>query len=499
MGSRGELKIFNSMKDLKNIEDLFKETFNDFEIAPPAELKTVVDQAINEKKKGSWWLPVLALLMLAIIPFVYYLLSDSKIDTPSQNSTTHKNLSTTQLSESNTGVEFTKTNENNASQRSISKTEKTIDAITNSSNQSKQQHSTINKNQTTKNNIVSNENATFSKRKNTPPMKQKKGSVTTVKISESSAKPANANSKTNAAYADNNDSPKNNKNGMTQELSNESNSNGSNDISASNNIDSVMINKENDSLNTPITLSKSYDSSDSPSVFQTTSNKSPKTNDLSKQWYASVYLGPQFDFARSSEKLLSDLNSKPAFDYSLEINKTIFSGFGITTGIGGINTKDVYTRYTYIADSTYTVDTIPLYDPNNPDSIIGYNGIETLHVDNIQRAHSFKYTISSMVIPIYVSKQFDFGNNWGMLLNTGLIYRMNKIKGGPVTPYSEEPIINKNSFMISGRVHATYKWNNWMFSLGMNAGYYIKPPVNYPNIKTNRSYFNPEIGIHFNF
>jgi hypothetical protein len=52
---------------------------------------------------------------------------------------------------------------------------------------------------------------------------------------------------------------------------------------------------------------------------------------------------------------------------------------------------------------------------------------------------------------------------------------------------------------LSGRVHATYKWKNWMFSAGFGGGWDLGIPASYANYDRKRYWITPQVGIHLTF
>ena len=506
------------MKDLKNIEDLFKESFNDFEITPPASVKAAVDKAIHKRGRGMWWLPVVAIL-LAIIPFAYYFTSNSKIETEkhpnnsismNNSSNDHSNATNSMDSQNDSRVTVldshqrtgkTEVKRNKKLLSSDSKNESKVHTSSAQSESVKQQKSS--------GKTLITKKSSSTKTRSLTSKTNKKGKTQANSKHKNGTKPTNT--KKNQRNKAN--SKQKQKNSLTAPSSNDMSGNDP-EINPTENYgegtgplaDGIADDKnpKSDSTTAANTVTQnkaSDDSSDKPSLPAASNGNGgkPKPNDTDKNWYASVYVGPQFDLSRSENKDDATLKTKPGFRYSAEINRTIFSGYGLTSGITYHKTEDQYNTYQFDSIYVYT-DTIPQYgEPNFPDSITGYEYVDIYQTDTLNGPSQDNITLSSIIIPLYITKQFDLGNNWGVLINAGATYRMTKVtpKNGPLS--SSEILTNRNSLIISGRVHATYKWNSWMFSMGLNAGYYVKPPMEYPNIKTSRSYLTPEIGIHFLF
>jgi hypothetical protein len=470
------------MKDLKNIEDLFKETFDNFESTPPASVKAAVDGAIKKKKRGLWWLPVLALL-LATLPLAYYFISNSDIAKEKRTANSIKISNETASNPENTGttvssqkvglnIESPGTNGNEtdkdrgSADKGISRTNKE-DKLLNVP------YKGISETKTKKNKPAASTTKKQTKNGLLYPEKKQNTFGQVGQSNNLSGAESSSENEHNTSDVKNLNGKTEKKSASTDETPDETREKDSSILAASNVTDSLTA------------------SSVPEPPSKTTSGNS------SKNWTASLYFGEQFEYTQSSNKAYAALKTEPAFKISAEVNRTLFSGYGVSAGLGYYQVNDKYETFTYVNDSTVTgVDSIPIMDQN--DSIIGYQYVYH-YDDSTQFNHPFNYRISNIVIPIYLTKQFDFGSNWGMLINAGAVFRMSKVTGGPVSPYGNDPVITRNSIMLSGRVHATYKWNSWLFSLGLNAGYYIKPPVEYSNIKTGRSFLTPEIGVHFNF
>jgi len=495
------------MKDLKNIEDLFKESFNDFEITPPDSVKASVDSAIIKKNRGIWWLPVLAIL-LAIIPLAYYFTSNSNTEKKnnenpiSTNGSSKNETTATENSNGNSTVRtFASKGENSDTGNELKS-----NSLSHSQTENKAQKELKSRNIPAKKTAPS----IPSKTKSDPSKATKKTKKQSTGSTHSKPSAKNPKKTPNSSMMIDQSSHSTQYPKSDPKIASSGNLNTSNDHTgitenADNRTAPLSDGNSNlsDSVTNRNTLSqntKPDDSSNNPNTQGIPNTGKPKPTNSAKNWYASVYVEPQFDIVKTDNKVVSMLDTKPSLRYSAEVNRTLVSGFGVTSGLGYFKTQDTYSRFTYLIDSVYIgIDSIPIYDQQNPDSIIGYNYIDEFVADSTKETHQFNYSISSIIVPLYVTKQLNFGNNWGMLINAGVVYRMSKVIGDPVAPYSNEPKINKNSFLLSGRVHASYQLNNWMFSLGLNAGYYVKPPVEYPDINTTRFFFNPELGIHFKF
>ncbi len=505
------------MKDLKNIEDLFKESFNDFEITPPVSVKAAVDNAIHKKSGGMWWLPVLAIL-LAIIPLAYYYTSNSKIETEK-----HPKNSISML---NSGNDHSNTANSTNSERSSRVTvldshqktgkiesKKTEKQLSSSSQKGRKVHTSTSLVEQQKSSRETLTTKTSSSKNTKTKSIPSKGNTKVKKQASNKNKKGTKPNSRKKSQRNKVNSEQKGKNNLTTPSSNETSfsdpeinptenyGEGTGPLADGSSNDENPKSDSTTKANNVAQNTMSDDSSDKPSLPATSNGNGgkPKPNNTDKNWYASVYVGPQFDLSKTENKDDATLKTKPGFRYSAEINRTIFSGYGLTSGISYHKTEDQYNTYQFDSMYVYT-DTVEIYgEPNFPDSITGYEYVDIYEIDTLHGPSQDNITLSSIIIPLYITKQFDLGNNWGLLVNAGATYRMTKVtpKNGPLS--SSEILTNRNSLIISGRVHATYKWNSWMFSMGMNAGYYVKPPMEYPGIKTARSYLTPEIGIHFLF
>lgn len=491
------------MKDLKNIEDLFKESFNEFEITPPDSVKASVDKAIQSRKKGMWWLPVLALL-LATAPFAYYWMSEKNTNDNEKASQKELSFISPSSIDSNSTIETysdSKSNVNKTKLDAASKTSKSKTKLTNKNTEGK----SIGKVSTQPN----NKSLTVKEKKQTNASKEKNIRKTTVKTPRNSTKkhPLKKTTKNKKYKGQNLKYPVVEPNLTLDPVDDEHNPISDQSVNAepekvvpsSSSIkDSAELAKaavKKDSISTQKTDSTSLVSNDS---VANSNQKSTKDKSTENNWLVSTYFGPQFDKMNVLDKDSTAIKMNTGFRFSAEINRNLFSGFGVSTGFGYFNSGEDYTRYSYQFDSTFLyIDSLPILDQN--DSVIGYNYFNVYDIDTTQNSSQSSYKLSSIAIPLYLTKQFELTDKWGVFVQAGMVYRITKITGDPSNPLPDLPTINKNSVMISGRVHASYKWNNWMFSLGMNTGFYVKPPLEYPGVKTSRSYFTPEFGVHFSF
>ncbi len=215
----------------------------------------------------------------------------------------------------------------------------------------------------------------------------------------------------------------------------------------------------------------------------------------------SYYLGPQLDFWQTP-KTDFGLKIKPSIRTSVEINRQLKSGFSVSSGLG-YNKFNETVSFSYVSsiDSTYLgVDSIPIYDPQNPDSITGYEPYNVYSVDTSKVQSSNKYTTTAFYIPLFIGKTFELSDKWVVMADLGATFNFYKTKtDGNSDPNS--PLKAYNSFGMNAalRLYGGYRFNNWMVTAGFTYSIYLKTPVTYNNLSTQRMFLSPQLGIHYSF
>ena len=472
---------------------MFQESFEGFEATPPDSVKIAIDREIGGKNRKMWWL--LAILFLLTTTVVgALLLSKDETTRTNQNTKLASTGESSELSAENDSPEGsgvfkdTRTSEHRHQSKSIR----------------------LNSDNTKKKSIVGSEKQSgiLNKQDHTTGSKQKQSTKVGKQTSDKQAKKSGKIGK----------GGKQNHSGQNNLSATTGSENSSGTISASGNGSSgtnsdgnatgnatAKTNEEptkSDSTKTVAETSKDSlvnklpDSSESAGTTASNSNPPPKKTSPAL-WMASLYFGPQFDIQHSKYDYKS-LKAAASFRPSLEINRSLVAGYGLTTGVGYNALNETYTYTTSSIDTASTwLDSIPIFDQN--DSIVGYTYFTNYDLDTTVNNYPLSSKVSTVFIPIYLTKHFEFNNDWGLLINAGATFRISSITS-PTDSFPESlPVQHKTGVMLSGRIQATYTKENWMFSAGFNGGYYLKPHLEYYEFDKPRYFFSPQVGIHYRF
>lgn len=478
------------MKEDQNIEDLFRASFEDFEVAPPSSVKAAIDSEIRSgRSKRIWWISSIALLLLLTIGG-WMFFSTSAITgnskRPAAEQVSRNNDSHNQFGKSDSENTFTtgsKAKPNAVKGHSANLNDK----ATKKSGSSTQ--STIN---TPETQSVSVKN----KRPNHTRERVRKELNAKTK-NQLASKPKNKAYKKRPAY----EKPYQEGEVLPDE-------NTSTERIIVNRVSGKRVLKE---IQTPVSgklsaLAQKTNSEENTTgntivSADSTGNSGKKSEDKStteKNWMVSVFAGPQWGLNAIPSDPSYDFNEKTSAYFSAEVNRNVFAGFGVTTGVGYTNRTEIvkYNQFSY--DSLYLgMDSLPVYgNPNFPDSITGYNYFNVYQIDTTKTQQVQNNIVQTVAVPLFITRHFSFTEKWGLLVNAGAVFRFNSFKTGNVGPV---PLTNAFTISPALRIHVTYSLDKWMFSLGVSGGMDLKQAFIYQGIDRKRSYLTPQFGVHFSF
>ncbi len=499
------------MRDENNIEELFQSSFEDFEMTPPDSVKKGIDHAINGSRyRRVWWVSLLIALIGggALIAYLYV-----GSETPTQEqlavkSATHPTetaqdaSSSTHLSKmdqsSSTENNSTLTDKNSNLQASIvagSASKEQIDGV--EKKNSTQKSNQIGKANKEKKSVDANKATTLSHSiKSSNKKKKSKGTTKKTKVGDSFFPSTDFSLSTEKKQTKVDDGSVIDPLFTNDVASKEDKKNQI--VNPFSKTDSDSLDKKKEIVESPekeLLAEKPSDSSEteiSPIVKPTIS----KPN----YWMASLYAGPQFGLNSKGNDPLRSISEKTGSRFSVELNRTLFRGYGVTTGFGyGTNSESYRLTQLSIIDSIYIgQDSTPIYDMQFPDSIIGYNYFNSYSSDTTKTESTQLSQVRTIGIPLFVTRQFMFSEKWGLLVNAGAVFNFYKVTPGTSNGLAV-PTINDLSINVAARLQLTYKFGNWMLSAGVNGGWDMKPALMYQGLDRKRYFLTPQIGLHFTF
>lgn len=520
------------MKEDNNIEELFRSSFGEFEVTPPPAVKQGVDRAIAAAPwyRRSGWLWLLLLLPVAGIA-LFFLLNDGNGKAEGSPRTASAVVADSD-SNSDSGASGGPSGKSGSNASASSASGKPEGDRNNRS--ASVQHNNAGSNDATQNTSQRNRSGASSAQKNRVSGKQRvsggRGASDRPAGTNSGAGKSGSRSGVNPAGGQGQDDPSkssasgNNKGGNNGKGSADTkggNGTAQNDPLALNGGDQQGGNADpkggqtdppkqdppkqdppkEDPKNDPVkndpptdTVPKKWKPDSTVKESLPGHNSKKKKDDTDeKLWYASIYAGPQLSF-NAKPPAGYTLDEKLSFRVSGEINRSLIGGYGLTTGLGHNSWSETFTFYSESYDSTYLyTDSVPIYGiPQFPDSITGYDYVDIYDTDTTVNSASQQTAVRTFFIPLYVSRHFEFGDTWGMLANAGAVFNFYKVTGDSA---------NTKDFgmTVSGRVHATYRWKNWMFSAGVAGGWDMSMPATYAGYERKRYWITPQAGIHLRF
>jgi hypothetical protein len=528
------------MNDERNIDDLFRSSFEDFEVAPPVTVKKAIDREIGKRtSRGMWWL-FLAMLLVGSGVFAYFHFTSAPAKTP---------LASTTVSDPS------------ASRPGSNRSSGTTNAPSGSSTHASEHASGANNTGKAADKRLAAQNTTVSGRKSVAAAKwsgQKAHSATkagnkrnkprsgsaTVSSSDESvrrarsawtaARSAEAGSPVRKAKTSGTESGNGTVSGKQQTASESRErvvpggnaskgvlvqsgkefdaGNGEGDQAPpakdpNKAVDPASVNPPSDSLpkqpESPVANTmEANDSSTEPGT------KRPKDDDKDAPedpWRASVYFGPQFvrNTVSGLDPETQQFTEKPgSVMLAAEINRSLFNGFGLSTGVQlGTKRRESFTESDTETTVTYIItDSVPVLDSTQTDTIDWFYEYGDSIVQTFETSYTLLNSVRTFTLPLYVTREFRFNENWGLLASAGAQFNFYRVTLGSVSDTNAvKTTANDFGTTLIGRAHLTHQWNQLQFSAGFSGGYDLKLPVMYEGIDRRRYFITPQIAVHFIF
>lgn len=447
------------MKKINDIEDLFQQSFEQFEVPVPPNLKDKIDQKLHFKSKRKfawiWWSAIVAILLISGI----YLNSSSdsiqktnQTSQVSQNNKQHQDLETVKpKKEQNKISKQGENNENKNSKSTLLQIGTSSEKTTITKNEPSNQVNTQNSSKAIKKNKSKNSEkmkTDFSKNENRN-LPEKMGN-------SSSSNKETQNGNTEKSIVSNNSTENNNKtNKQTGE------------ISITN---KTEVQVENDSLN----LSENQDSKTTDSIQK----ENISQNDISLPQAFNRFL-----FTLKSDYLTplsanKNFKTQNAFQFQAEASYFLTKNIGINSGVNYFTSMNRYHETTTKKDSTFTGNTIDytysdstsyFYDTMGviTDSIVyTYTSDSTMTpnyaYNETQTENSSFYTVNSISIPFSFHYQQKLTSKLYLDLLAGGILSYQQIKFlDKSNPLNSTLRLNQFGFKAAVKTSLRYQFNKF--------------------------------------
>ena len=491
------------MTEDDNIEKLFRDSFGDFEVQPPAEIKARIDKAIGNRPGRFlfWILGGMLLLTAGVLGFYSYLPASSSVNPQSQGQ--HNSTSTS------ASASASKTTHHSIAYSGNQKNKTVSTDVNSSANAAPASTSPPANNSDAKHNSGGSAASSTGQKVGTgkidPFRKQGSSGTSAITSFNRSRKKSRSTKRTNSASQAATQSSraaasgeKNNGNTSATTVSKNAVNTGNNgnvtDPESSSTSNSAATQADTTSLanapasTTPASTPDSTSEKQSESTAEDKSNQQDrKDSNPSKKWLAQIQPGIGFS---SASKAAQEVKGAAGFGITAGVyrqfgNKVpLRAGLDVSFNSGSFNwSKDSTTYVTVTHDSLVLVeDTIPHYDT------IYYTTTES-------QTQSTTYRSSFTQFAFGLSTQIDapLTEKTGFVLTPGFRFAQTKFL------QSDGSTVKSGRSQLNLGLDFYYDWKYWRFTLG--AGYvhtWMKTTQN-PFQATGVSQFMPRLGIGIRF
>lgn len=498
-----------------DIEKLFQDAFENFEVTPPISAKQGIDNKLGIKKKGRfvfWLVPILLLLSGAII---FVVLNDST----HSNSTKHPFSSDSQeaLVQSDQDTSPTSASEEiNTSdkdedpagelkERSIKKEPGFLRTEQESHENKRQQSVSVQREQghsELKTGSLQMNKLKLEKVNSKQPKKSVQNNLKITKrkeLSESLKKEKSSNSDAGIDGVKTADSPVESKSLVLdkkdekQEI-NQNEAKVFEEKQLADSMNKVADEIKTEKVNLPDTINQI---NPVQSAENSTEAEQPKTNSGKAQnWMVELYGGPRFGLKTSKSDFT--LKEPGAYQIGLGFSRKVNLGplkYVTLDGEYGAG-KETYHQETTM-DSIYFagIDSVPYFDPIT-DSIIGYNYYNNYDTLTTKIEKNTSSQVTRFAFGLRAQFNFDLGKGFGIGVMPGYYYSMSKYRFSD----SLNTTLSSSSSQISLGLSVYYDWNRFRFRVGLDSRYELMGKNQNAFIDRRKSLlFSPQFGVAFKF
>lgn len=514
------------MKEENNIERLFQDTFEGFEMTPPPAVKSAIDKGIATKRGGmGWFLGALIVLIIGSL-FAWKFLSTTN------NTSNHPQLAQTEQEDNGTAednvseassaavasVKSTDLSSKNAQNESLLVKETPSVRGKNENNQSTQKNGEVvlpsskeeqnNTNQNAKKetnkqtNLRTKQEQTKTalkpvKSNTNPKRKQAKALknrvVSPVQVNEN--KETIRSSKVTNPYNGNNGLTKNEIFSPTSSSVNSSSSSTTND----NGIQKTTSDTATSLANNNATIDTANAANSNSSVVnneQPNNNKpADKNSNNSYNWMIALNGGPTFGSRAASEGL--SIKEKTGYQFGIGVTRSFNTSLPLAVGLDFEygSRKENYIQQIGTDSTYYFLDSIPIYDSVFTDSIVGFqvfqNSDSTTFYSYINSGATVNRYAFGLSIPITVFTS----NQFGVIVTPGFRYSLNTFVFN-----DGSPSLKLASYHYKIGLDLYYDWKRFRFSAGLDSRFeQLSKNTNQFTQDRSRWMFVPNVGVGFKF
>jgi hypothetical protein len=220
------------------------------------------------------------------------------------------------------------------------------------------------------------------------------------------------------------------------------------------------------------------------------------SSDKSQRWNIYALGGPAYSIRGSSSTL--DVYNKWGYGVELGFGRQLFNDKQIYAGVDFDYGKsgEQLGEKSFVIDSTTVSISVPIYDTNNTDSIVGYLLVDSTYAVTNEQHNLTNASIQRFGFGLFSQFPIYTGNNWGLLAQTGFRY-------GQVRYRLDDSLAssyNLSSIQVRLGLFAYYDYRRFRFMAGLNSRF--EQQLSAPNAyfdKRSRFLLAPQIGVAFKF
>lgn len=490
------------MKEQDEIKDLFKDSFDGFEVTPPQSVKINIDQKIGQmqsRRKLKWFFYAGISALVLVITVLVFNQSKNKVTTKSLASngiSQYDDKPSNEISEYGDKTKASATSEIESKLNSPRKENQTIHKTSNSSENSKtsfektrtktskQLDKKIKKQKIDNQNKIKNTSAK-SNAKNTSKSKTKISKTKKKKTKKSSNKYPNKKIK-----------PEEIKPVLYE---NEYRVRIEDDVDER---ETIVVNIEKNYGEQKIPIdSNTISNIDSLQLIVNDSLEENKQlieiEKAKRPWLFSLKTGTSLGFNKVNDQSTFSLKEKSSFFIQTEFAYYLNTKMAILAGVNYQNNFEYISQDQKIINDSAIVsyDVSLIYDSmqNVIDSIvIPIYGADT----SIVNAGN-SYQVYSIGLPIMFQYTFELNPKLFLDLSAGAILNLQGNRTNYEYLNASSRTVNQFGAKACLRSQLRYQFSNWGVSLNTNFGYDFKPVQSWENVSRKRSYLDLGVGIHY--
>lgn len=494
------------MKEHDEIEDLFRSAFTDFEVAPPPSVKEAIDREIGlaeRKKRGGWWLTfsLLGFLCVATACFFAYRYTSSAsqikisayrssgtIDSSDFRSTSGNRISgQNEAGGPGLGDQTGPENALNGGKPDKSARAATTDKTADAGKQRHAQTPSKKPGQTT---------GTGSKHISSGTTKIGKGRSNNQKYTDGVFKNGDTRlGKGKSMSASGTKKASGLQDGKTK------------NVTSSPHADSLEGSLATAGQDPPNTVTPPAEMDSSAKVVDSTKSVNPAATDVAGKekpknesntdWLLSLRGGPTLWPGQTKE----GIQKTNGWALQAGISRNFWGNYGLSSGLELESWRESLSKIETITTKTFlfTVD-VPIYDPQNPDSIIGYD------LDSIYATHTKdtlfenKNQVFSLSVPLYFRFSQPVIGNFIVDINAGVVlgYQKSVSKTGSGSLSGSVPQeTHAFGMKLVLQPQLRYQFGQLGVSVFTNLGYDLFPAVRYTGFRPLQLFGTVGVGLHW--